>query len=374
MAELPGAKTVGSNDSRRLPRLLFLFPHSVAEERKNVESGTSPTERLYGAHELQQLGWPVSYSDSRFRGLTGRLLKFLRQFAVIGISAGTVRDIARSDVVIVKDDFSAPAAIVTRLLGRKLVFLDSMFAPPKRWWKVLGTRISLRLAHETICYSEFQKQLWVEHYGKLAQRIRVMPYTIDVGFYKRYLGEWKPGASRKVLAVGRDVGRDYGTLVEALRGTDLELELITLPYLLRGVDIAANPKIKLHQRLSYEDLFRLYRECAVVVIPLKPGISYPSGIRGLFEAMVLQRPFVTTRTEVLQEYMTEGEHGDMVPANDAVALRSAILACLERGEGNRQPVAAAARLVEERFDASVFGKAFDLVLRRLTGLALPDSK
>jgi len=352
-----------------LPRLLFLFPHPIADEPRNVTTGVSPTERLYGAHELQQRGWRVSYSDSRFRGLTGRVLKFLRQFSVIGLSLGTVRDIARSDVVICKDDFSAAVAIVTRLLGRKLVFLDSMFAPPQRWWKVWGTRLSLRLAHETICYSEHQRQVWVREYGKLAQRIRVLPYTIDTGFYRKHAGEFQPGASRKVLAVGRDVGRDYPTLVEALRGTDLELELITLPYLLRGVDIAANPKIRLHQRISYEDLFRLYRECAVVVIPLKPGISYPSGIRALFEAMVLRRPFVATRNEVLQEYVTAEEYRDMVEPRDAQALRAAILASLARGEANRERVASAAALVEQRYDAKLFADEFEVVLRQLTGVS-----
>jgi glycosyltransferase involved in cell wall biosynthesis len=346
-------------------RVLFLFPHPVADEVANVNNGISPTERLYGAHELRLRGWQVTYSDSRFYGVVGRVLKFLRQFGVMGIGLGTVLDMARTDVVIVKDDFSAPTAIAARVLGKKLVFLDSMFALPQRWWKTLGTWVSLRLAHETICYSEVQKKIWQTRFGRTAERIRVLPYTIDTGFYARHTGEWQAGASRKVLAVGRDVGRDYATLVEALRGTDLQLELITLPYLLRGLNVEANPQIKLHQRLSYEELFRLYRECAVVVIPLKPGITYPSGIRALFETMILKRPFVATRNEVLQEYMTEGVHGDMVPARDVAALRAAILANLHRVENNKKMVDASAVLVATEYDATVFADKLESVLRDL---------
>lgn len=347
------------------PRLLFLFPHPIADELSNVRNGTSPKERLYGAFELIERGWPVQFSDSRFRGLTGRILKFLRQFAVMGIGLGTVRDIAASDIIIVKDDFSAPTAIAARLFGKKIVFLDSMFAPPQRWWKELGTRISLKLAHATICYSEYQKQVWVKHFGKLANDIRVLPYTIDVNFYRRFLGAETPSARRRVLAVGRDVGRDYATLVEALRDTDIELDLITLPYLLRGIDVKANPRITLHQRLSYEALFRLYSECALVVIPLKSGISYPSGIRALLEAMVMKRPFVATRNEVLQEYMTENVHGWMVPPKDPVALRAAIETALASQDQSRGQIAAAEALVKARYDAAAFVDRFEALLNEL---------
>jgi hypothetical protein len=87
---------------------------------------------------------------------------------------------------------------------------------------------------------------------------------------------------------------------------------------------------------------------------------------------VLQRPFVATRNEVLQEYMREGEHGDMVAARDPAALRAAILANVERGAGNRQPVAAAATLIQQRYDAAIFADEFEVVLRQLTGLATPS--
>ncbi len=356
------------------PRLLFLFPHPIADEARNVASGASPTERLYGAEELRRRGWQVAFSDSRFSGVTGRILKFLRQFSVIGIGFGTLRDIARSDVVIVKDDFSAAAALATRVFGRKLIFLDSMFAPPQRWWKSWGTRVSLRLAHETICYSQFQKQVWIERYGNLAQRIRVLPYTIDVAFYQRFVTQDQPAPNRRILAVGRDVGRDYATLVEAIRGTDVRLDLITLPYLLRGVDVAGNPNITVHQRIAYEALFELYRDCALVVIPLKPGITYPSGIRALFEAMVMRRPFVATRNEVLQEYMTEGEHGAMAAPRDVAALREAILLGLDRGAANEPAVAASARLVQQRYDAAIFADELEPVLCELTGRGPAASK
>lgn len=357
-------KEPGASAPARKPRLLFLFPHPIAEELGNVRSGVSPTERLYGAYELIDRGWQVQFSDSRFRGLTGRFLKFLRQFSVMGISIGTVRDIASCDIVVVKDDFSAPTAIAARLLGKKLVFLDSMFAPPRRWWKVLGTRISLRLAHETICYSEHQKRVWVDDMGPIAESIRVLPYTIDVKFYRRFVSGGRP-RGRRVLAVGRDVGRDYATLVKAVSGTDISLDLITLPYLLRGLDTASNPNITVHQRLSYEDLFRLYAECSLVVIPLKPGISYPSGIRALLEAMVIERPFVATRNEVLQEYMTENVHGRMVEAQDPEALRESIETALASSDEGWRQVDAATDWVKARYDASVFADRFEELLLEL---------
>jgi glycosyltransferase involved in cell wall biosynthesis len=362
----PGAAVSRARGAASGPRLLFLFPHPIADEFDKVAQGISPTERLYGAHELRTRGWNIAVSDSRFSGLFGGILKFLRQFGIMGIGPGTMLAMARSDIVIVKDDFSAMTAVAARLLGKKLIFLDSMFGLPQRWWKTLGIWISLRLAHETVCYSQFQKQLWQERFGSVARSIRVLPYTIDVRFYRPHAREWQPGGPRKVLAVGRDVGRDYATLVEALRGTDLKLDLIALPYLLRGLNVENDPQITVHQRLSYEDLFRLYSECAVVAIPLKAGITYPSGIRALFESMVLRRPFVATRNEVLQEYMTEeGVHGYMVPPHDSAALRETILAIVARGEANGPMIDAAAKMLEANYDVAAFANAFEKVLRDL---------
>lgn len=353
-------------DDRIRRRLLFLFPHPIADEHRRVVAGESPSERLYGAHELAARGWSVSFCDSRFRGVWGRILRFFGKFGVVGLDFGTLRAMAAADVVIVKDEFSAPIAVATRLLGKKLVFLDSMFRLPKRWWKALGTRVSLALAHEVIGYSHFQKAEWQAKYGSLGERIRVLPYTIDVNFYARQAPpQGTAGTPPRILAVGRDVGRDYKTLLAAVRDTTIELDLVTLPYTLKGASLPETG-VTLHQRVSYAELFELYAQCAVVVVPLQGGLTYPSGIRALLESMAMRRPFVTTRNPVLEEYVSDGTHGVMVEAADPAALRFAMLALLEDAGRRRSMAAAAEELLKAKYGMSSFVDRFDELLIALT--------
>src|SRR5690606_5037417 len=94
--------------------------------------------------------------------------------------------------------------------------------------------------------------------------------------------------------------------VSACIQLNLRLKLVTLPYLIP--DNARNhPNVEVLQRLPYDKLFELYANAASVVVPLKEGISYPSGIRAVLEALALNKAAIVTRTPVLEEYFHEGD-------------------------------------------------------------------
>lgn len=302
-------------------RILYLYPHQMGDEFSLVQKGESPSDRMYGLIELRKLGHEVDFSDGRFEGQLGKLVKWLRRN--IGLNfcdLKTLMKITKYDVIIMKDDFSTVITVTCRLLNIKIVYLDALFVFPQRWWKILACRINLRLADGIIAYSTKQIDLWSKKFDFDPKKLKTLPYTIDVSFYKAPLCDIN--CTRPyILTVGRDMGRDFGTLVESMKGLGMGLKIVTLPYTLKNVNVV-HSWIEVLNNIPYKDMFRLYAGAMLVVIPLKRNaVMYPSGIRGMLEAMALSKALICSYSPVLEEYAKEGEGVIYVEPENIAALR-----------------------------------------------------
>ena len=164
------------------------------------------------------------------------------------------------------------------------------------------------------------------------------------------------------------MGRDFGTLLAAMDGLNIDLKLVTLPYLLDGLD-TARPWVEVLQRLPYDELFRLYAGALLIALPLKGGLTYPSGIRGLLEAMALGCPTVATRTPVLEEYARAGDGVAYVTAEDVGQLRATIQRLAADTDERTRLAGQGSELVRTRYNMDVFGRALESYLQTLRGTA-----
>jgi glycosyltransferase involved in cell wall biosynthesis len=344
-------------------RILYLFPRSMDGELQRVRQGEVPADRMYGLVELAQYGHEVAIADGRFKGRFGRLAKRLRGYGVNLCDPGTLLSLRHYDVVLVKDDFSTMLTLACRLFGKKIVYLDSLFDPPSRAWKDVTTRANLKMADRLIVYSRTQVEFWSKRYGIPRDRFTVLPYTIDESFY-RPLPAGSHTGRPYVLSVGRDMGRRFDTLVEAMDGLGIDLKLVTLPYLLKGVDVD-RPWIEVLQNVSYQRLFELYAGALMVAIPLKRDITYPSGVRGLLEGMALGKAVVSSRTTVLEEYAADGEGVLYVEPENPVKLRERILALGSDHALLEQIGRKGKELVSARYGMEVFARGLEACLQRL---------
>ena len=338
----------------------FIYPSPMAAELARVERGEAPTDRMYGLIELRKAGHHVHFSDSRFEGRFNQVRRALRPVSNL-MDRRSLRGLGKDDVVVVKDEFSTMLTMAGRGAGTPVVYLDAMFGFPRRFWRKAATRLNLAVAEGHIVYSRGQIALWSERYRLAENRLAFLPYCIDMAFYRR--------AERRqvrpyVLSVGRDLGRDFSTLVKSMEGAGLDLKVVTLPYTLTGIDVTA-PWIEILQHVSYPDLFQLYADAALVVIPLKAGMTYPSGIRGLLEALALGAPTICTRTPVLSEYVPEGEGVTYVDAGDLSALRTAIVALAGDGNTSTSLADRGPAFVRPRFDMPVFVAALERFLAQV---------
>jgi glycosyltransferase involved in cell wall biosynthesis len=281
---------------------------------------------MYGLIELRSRGYRVAICDSRFTGRLGGLRSRLRRIGIFLLDWNTILQIARHDVVIVKDDFSLLATLVAKMLRKRIVYLDAMFSLPRRSWRRLVARWNIAAADTVLAYSRKQIELWSRGLGLSPERFNFVPYTVDTAFYSPVptSGDHEP----YILSVGRDLGRDFTTLVDAVRGTGLRLKLVTLPYLLPA-GASQESFIEVRERVSYQELFELYANAAIVVVPLGEALFYPSGIRAVLEAALLGKATIATFTPVLEEYMTADEDIMYVPPRDVAQLRAAILRLMQ---------------------------------------------
>lgn len=142
-----------------------------------------------------------------------------------------------------------------------------------------------------------------------------------------------------VVAVGRDLGRDWATLLRACAGTDWQVELVTRALQLEGLEVP--PQVRTHGRLDRAAYLELLAGAGVVVVPTEVR-EYPTGQTVLLEAMSLGKACVVTDTPAMREYVTDGVTAVLVPPHDPAALRSAVDALLADDE-RRTSIGAAAR-------------------------------
>lgn len=301
--------------SEKNKKLLFLFSRQALPQVKRIRDKEIPSETLYGAVDLMDHGWKVEISDHRHVGLFG---KINTRFNLINIA--TILRIYNNDCIIVKSKFSLMTSLVCRLLGKKIIYKDVMYRKPKSW-KWLTTYLNFKLASGVICYSPYQAKAWEKTFKLKSGSIYTMNYCIDSSFYPEQA--YSHNKEQYVIAVGRDPGRDYKCLSRAIEKIGISCKLITLPYLL-DEEILNNKNIEVLQRIPYDELFHLYSNCLCAVVPLKKGLDYPTGIRGVLEATTLGVPTITSRTPVLEEYFTDGKELMFVDPGDVEQLSNAI--------------------------------------------------
>jgi glycosyltransferase involved in cell wall biosynthesis len=180
----------------------------------------------------------------------------------------------------------------------------------------------------------------LERLGVPRARRRLVPYMVDSRFWSA--GGIEP--ARQICAVGQEY-RDYATLLEAIRGLDVRVEIaMGSPWSEKrdGTSRAELPPNVRVRRRDYGELRRLYAESLFTVVPLLEN-DMQAGITTIVESMAMERAVVVTRTRGQVGTVRHQSNGLEVPPGDAPALKASIQWMLDHpdecrrmgGEGRR---------------------------------------
>jgi glycosyltransferase involved in cell wall biosynthesis len=152
----------------------------------------------------------------------------------------------------------------------------------------------------------------------------------DKGIFLRLPADGDFEAARRAAEPNADVfsggsaGRDFATLLEAVRGTDIRLDLVVFtPDKLRDLP----PNVEVIGPVSPQAFLERMADAKVVVVPVLTSDS-PHGQTTLVQALALGKPVVATRSVGIVDYVEDGEEGLLVDPGDAVGLRGALLRIL----------------------------------------------
>ena len=168
---------------------------------------------------------------------------------------------------------------------------------------------------------------------------------------------WAPAscpAENLICAAGIEA-RDYATLVEAVRGLDVVLELGVASTTSSGsaaVELSGLGGVKLPANVrltspSLPELRSLYARSQFVVVPLQER-EYDAGSTAVTEAMAMGKAVIVTRIRGQVDLVQHELNGLYVPPRDPAALRAAMERLLANPDEAERIGRAGRALVEER--------------------------
>lgn len=163
-----------------------------------------------------------------------------------------------------------------------------------------------------------------------------------------------------VLSMG-SANRDYLTLVEAVRGTDVRLIIVASPRCLSG--IAPPPNVRILTNLPMHECRALAARALINVVALE-DVAAASGQVTLIEAMAMGSPVIATRVAGTIDYVDDGVTGMLVAPNDPEAMRAAIDQLWHDSELRAKIGANARRFAIENLSDRVAGERLREIIKK----------
>ena len=361
---------MAASDAPR-PRVAFVFPNPRAELAAAVLRGDAPDSTLLGQNHVHEQGiegvlhdpWLTRHvkGDTRLHQVAWNLREVLLPFELTELDAAFTPLSALFPLV----------ARVRRLpvvvVNYGLCLIHERAGAGRR--RLLAA--NLRAAHSVVCLGESQRLQLIEQTGLAPERVHTVRLGIDAGWFTPLPGPETPGAAPAdppVLAVGKDLSRDYATLVAALQPLGVRAHIAGYRRNVTGLDL---PPAITQGDMPIAALRDAYARAGCVVVPqFKDGYTYGSeggGLTALLEAMAMGRPLVVSDRGIMRDYVRDGIEALVVPPEDPAALREAVARVLGDPELAARLGAAARRRVESELTSQHFAAGIAPLLHAAAG-------
>lgn len=338
---------------------LFMGLNRAAQE-KLVEQGLVPKSQFRGFQILkQQEDLDVRFLDlwelphwipETLRKNTPPLLRQLIQLPRVL----SYRYVIVSDVHLI----GYVASLVGKLTGSRWIYIPMNSSvlmrrhakhPVRLWALTCMWRSYWRIAY----ISELQRQD-LKSIGVHEQQLFSLPFGIDAEFFKP---QGKPNAERFVLSVGRDLGRDYETLLEVAKLLPYKFVIATArKNIPEGTALPENVEVKYD--VNAPGIRELYRDAAFVVLLLKDEETIEgsdcTGQTVMLEALSAGKAVVATDRAWTREYFTAGVEYEPVPPGEVSEVVQTITRLYESPDYCRALGAAGQARVATEYSLTTF--------------------
>jgi glycosyltransferase involved in cell wall biosynthesis len=342
----------------------YVYPNSRARLHRQIERGVAPDTGLLGLNHLHREGLDAVACEPLLQRhpLPGPLRRVgwtLRELTLPW-------EVGRDDVLCSALGPLTPLAArahrgpATILLNMGLC--ARLARSTRRRRRLLAAGI--RDAEAVVCFAEAQRERLLEQTGCEPEQVHTLQLGVDAEFLA---ADGPPPDDGPVLAVGRDLARDYATLGAAARGLDAEVVVVASEKNVRGLRFPANVRVRLD--VPALELRELYRRARCVVLPTRSAAfefgADCSGQNVLLDAMAMSRPVVASERSTLDGYVEDRKTALLVPPEDPAALAEAISDVLATPKAAERMGSRARRQVERRFTSRRFAARLARLIRTL---------
>ncbi len=218
---------------------------------------------------------------------------------------------------------------------------DARLSTSVRW--TVGN--ALRRADAVFVLSSGQQSTLRETWGVDANRIHLVHFGVDTDFWDPSIqptteasantehvthdnNAWWEKQRLPIVSVGNDRHRDHGLLVAAAQVVHSKIPMASLEMVTRTAVHIASDVGRWQPSLAHVQLRDLYKSAQVVAISTRPN-NHASGITAILEGMAMGKPVVATRTPGLEDYVSHGQTGILVPSGDVEAMAGVLIELLQ---------------------------------------------
>ena len=352
-------------------RVAFVFPNPRAELAAAVARGEAPDSTLLGQNHMAPHGIDGVLHDP---WLTRRVKGDTALHRVAWNLREVLLPFELTDADAVFTPLAAAFPLVARVRRLPVVVVNYGFCLIHERAGTARRRLlaaNLRAARSVVCLGESQRLQLIEQVELDPARVHTVLLGIDHEWFRPRPGPL-PGpepssaepavAGPAVLAVGKDLARDYRTLVAAVAPLGVRAHIAGYRRNVTGLELP--PAISVG---AIADLRAAYAQARCVVVPqFRDGYPYGSeggGLTALLEAMAMGRPLVVSDRGIMRDYVRDGCEALVVPPEDPAALADAVSRILDDAALAARLGAAARARVESTLTSRDFAARLAPLLR-----------
>lgn len=130
------------------------------------------------------------------------------------------------------------------------------------------------------------------------------------------------------IFTGGGAGRDFPSLIEAMRGLDIPLRIVTFSPSSLRFDRTLPDNCQVEWKMPEQAFLNRMAAARFVVVPLLSG-TQAHGQTTIVQALNLGKAVISTRDASVEDYITHGQEGLLVNPGDIIGYREAIVRMVE---------------------------------------------
>ena len=336
-------------------RVLYLFAGQRRKFFEEYQKGKASDIHLVGLNRMANYGIDATF-------LENRLTEFLRKISFNLAQLPVLFRLGSSDVI-----FSGSGILtlfivkyILRLKKPKWViyntYLSNLLKRNKKSLKAWVIKKAV-LSADAIISPSLAQQDFLKNAGLPYEKNYYVPYGIDYDFYDKDT-RVSEISERYIFSSGRDVGRDYKTLVEAVKDLPVKLVIAASPRNMKNIgELPPNVEVLYLKRTETPPFLK---KSLFVVIPTIPDEKMAgsdcSGQYSLLEAMSCAKAVITTERDTLTGYFKGGEDGFIVSPYNVAELKEKIMTLWNDPEKAKVMGEAAREKIRSQFTMEIFSQ------------------